>query len=504
MFTELGDSPNETYPNVTYKIRLNMTNYNPSCSDHDNLNKYSYLTFPNQFINPSDLSWLKQTQSCKEVDNQTMEQFHYAYSDFMLGGCKALVDSQNATMNCDLIKYNTTVGEDVPVMNVISPLNDTSYPIYNPVNFAVNMSNDKCKDVYVLSTNQLTSYNKLTVLSSSDGYYYSGSDTLPNGTYTTDYICLDGCSGSDSHNVTESISFSVSTEYTTGGGVIQQINGTSCSSNWVNLGEKAYCYTPTIDIPSYCSDIEVKETTSIEFDNYITSCDTDGGLFNDGKFNLSSCVPSSSCGYGNYYCNETSRTKSKTYIDYLSGEVASGYSEGYVPTDCGCPINILSSWLGLTKRVNKFRVSGHLEMSCLGSCSGGWICSSSNVKAYMNTSCQLEQATTCSYMCQDGVCITQTGQTDTGETTGLSGFYGLIYNPSPSQKMVMGFTGCIIMGVVGLLFSKTFGERHGNLLFMLMFGVGFAIFTYLGWIPAILIIMIIFFSGIYVLSKVLM
>jgi hypothetical protein len=501
MFTELGDGPNETYPNVTYKIRLNMTNYNPSCSDTDNLNKYSYLTLPNQFINPSDLSWLKQTTSCVEIDNQTLEQQHYSYSGFMLGGCKALVNYQNATLNCELIKYNTTVGEDTPTMNIFQPVNQTSIPLTNPVSFVANMSNNKCVDVYVISTNQETGYNKLTILYSSDGYYYTGSETLPNGTYSTDFICIDGC---NSNNVTETIQFLVSTEYITGGGVIQYLNGTSCSSNWVNLGEKAFCYTPTIQIPSYCSDIEVKETTSIEFDNYITSCETDGGLFNDGRFNLTSCSPTSSCGYGDYYCNETSRTKSKTSTSYLSSQVATGYSEGYVPLDCGCPVNILSSWLGLSKRVNKFRVSGHLEMSCQGSCVGNWICSDTKTKAYMNTSCELEQITPCDYMCDNGVCITQTGETDTGQITGLSGLYGLIYKPSPSQKMVMGFSGCIILGVLGLFLGKSFNESHKSLLFMIMFGVGFAIFTFIGFIPAILIVLIIFFSGVYVLSKVLM
>jgi hypothetical protein len=247
----------------------------------------------------------------------------------------------------------------------------------------------------------------------------------------------------------------------------------------------------------------VKETTGIEFDNYLTSCGSDGGLFNNGKFNMTSCTPTATCGSGNYYCNETSNTKSKTSIDYLSGQIATGYSEGYTPLDCRCPTSILSSWLG-GYRINKFKVLGHLEMSCQGSCLGKWICSDIKTKAYMNTTCEIEQLTPCGYECKDGNCITQTGSSDTGQDTGLSGFYGLLFHPSKSQKMLMGFSGCVILGIFGLFLGKTFGEKRGSLLFMIMFGVGFSIFTYLNWIPGILIVIILFFSGIYVLAKVLM
>jgi hypothetical protein len=419
----------------------------------------------------------------------------------MQGGCKALVNYQNATMNCELIKYNTTIGSDVPTIQVLQPTNSSL--LINPILFSLTTSNNKCSNVYVLSTNQQTGYNKLTILTMDYTGKYTGSETLPNGTYVSNFICSDGCSGINQHTVNATSTFSVSSEYITGGGTISYLNGTSCDSGWVNLGEKAFCYTPEIKIPSYCSNIEVKETTSIEYDNYLTSCDSDGGLFNNGKFNMTSCTPTATCGSGNYYCNETANTKSKTSLDYLSGQIATGYSEGYVPLDCRCPTSILSSWLG-GYRINKFRVSGHLEMSCISSCTGNWICSSSKTKAYMNTSCEITNSTPCSYECKDGICITQSGSTDTGQTTGLGGFYSLIYHPSASQKMVMGFGGCILFGIFGLFLSKSFGDKKGSLLFLVMFGVGFSMFTYLGWIPAILIVMIIFFSGIYVLSKLLM
>lgn len=209
VYTEMGSLPNETYPNVTYRIKMNMTDYTPSCSDYDNINKYGLQTSTPYSVYPRDIGWIEQTTSCVGVDNQTIEQPHYSFINQTLqGGCKALVNYQNATLNCELIKYNTTIGSDTPTMTIISPLNDTSIPIYNPISFAVNMSNNKCLDVYVVSTK--SGYSKLTILNSTDGYYYNGIDNLPNGTYTTNFICDDGCYGVYAHNVTNPIYFQVS------------------------------------------------------------------------------------------------------------------------------------------------------------------------------------------------------------------------------------------------------------------------------------------------------
>jgi hypothetical protein len=508
VYTEMGSLPNETYPNVTYRIALNMTDYTPSCSDYDNLNKYGLQTSTPYSIYPRDIGWIEQTTSCVGVDNQTIEQPHYSFINQTLqGGCKALVNYQNATLNCELIKFNTTIGSDTPTMTIISPLNDTSIPIYNPVSFAVNMSNNKCLDVYVISTK--SGYSKLTILNSTDGYYYNGIDNLPNGTYTTNFICNDGCYGVYAHNVTNPIYFQVSTTYLPN--QIKSYNQTECMSADTDLGKVASCYPNPITIPLTCSNAEVKEKTRIEYlDGYgniinLDKCDSviDGNFFNTNKFNMTSCI-GLSCGSSDYYCNETYNSKSKVETD-LSG-VITGYSEAYVPIECRC---YYTNFIILTGyKIAKYRVYGSLEMSCDNTCNGNWVCSSSTQKAYLNTSCQLTNITDCSYSCLNGVCINQQG-IETNQTlfTGnslLNKLMSWIMKPTRTQKMVMGFGGCIFFGVIGLALGYRFDvKQQSGLLFMIMFGIGFAIFTFIGWIPIILIVLIIASIGVYMLTKFL-
>jgi hypothetical protein len=505
IFSVIGSPPNETYPNVTYKLEFGMSNYTPSCSDYDNINKYGYTFFTDVWTNPSNINWIKQTQSCKPTENQDRD-YHYPFYYFIGGGCKAFVNYQDATLNCNLVKYNTTLGSDSPTMNIISPLNDTSIPIYNPISFAVNMSNNKCLDVWVKSTK--SGYTKYTILNSLDGYYYTGIETLPNGTYSSDFICDDGCS---THNVTNTIQFQILTSLIGEGSGIKLFNSTGCMSSDTDLGKVASCYPNPITIPNSCSNVEVKEKTRVEYlDGYgniinLDKCDSlvDGNFFNTNKFNMSSCI-NGNCGSGNYYCNETYNSKSKVETD-LSG-VITGYSEAYVPIECRCYYSQFIILIGY--KIAKYRVYGSLEMSCDNTCNGNWVCSSSTQKAYMNTSCQLTSITDCSYMCLDGKCVTQSG-IETNQTL-LSGnslfnkIFSWIAKPTRTQKMVMGFGGCIFFGVIGLALSQRFNTKGiSGLLFMIMFGIGFAVFTFIGWIPMILIVLIIASIGVYMLSKFL-
>jgi hypothetical protein len=496
--------PNETYPNVTYKTKMSLTDFIPVCSDEDTLNKYGY------YVNtistrPDSINWIVTTPSCIDYDEERIASL-YSNSGLghVFGGCRALVNYQDATLNCNLIKYNTSIGIDVPTLTIISPINDSSVSLNNPISFSVNMSNTKCQDVYVLSTNIQTNYNKLTILSSTDNLYYNGSETLPNGTYTSKLICLDGCVGSSSHNVTEEISFSISTEYISGGGTIHYYNSSSCVSEWVNLGGLASCYPNPIDIPDYCSNIEIKETARVEYDNYLTSCDSDGGVFNNGQFNITACVPLNNCGSSNRYCNETSITKVKTYSGEISGQVL-GYSQAFVPIDCSCPSSLLG-W-EYSRKIKQFRVYGTLTFECDKSCRGEWICSSSKQKAYMNEDCDLTNITYCSYMCKDGECIdigggiTGGGVVDTVDSATFI-FLNFLLKPNPTQKFLTAMFVSITLGFIGFSFASGHGgSSHSGLIFIIMFMVGFSFFTFMGYIPSVLIILMLFGVGGYVLLK---
>jgi len=366
------------------------------------------------------------------------------------------------------------------------------------------MSNTKCQDVYVIATNQESGYNKLTILSSEDNYYYNGTETLPNGTYTADLICLDGCIGINQHNVTETISFSVSTEWVTGAGIIRYINSSSCVSEWVNLGEKAFCYPNLIDVPDYCSNIEVKETTRVEYNNYITSCDSDGGIFDSSEFNITACIPLNNCGTSSYYCNETARSKVKVYDDVVSGEIQ-GYSEAFVPEDCSCPSSLLGLEYG--EKVKQFRVYGKITFECDKSCIGEWICSDAYHKAYLDTDCGISNVTYCPYMCKNGDCVTRTGEVEAGGEedavdSATNVFLDFILRPTKTQKFLSGMFVSATVGFIGFSYaSGTKGFQHGGLLFMILFMASFSFFAFIGYIPSIIIILMLFGVGAFVLVK---
>jgi hypothetical protein len=125
----------------------------------------------------------------------------------------------------------------------------------------------------------------------------------------------------------------------------------------------------------------------------------------------------------------------------------------------------------------------------------------------MNEDCDLSNITYCFYMCKDGECIdigggvTEGGAVDTVDSATFI-FLNFLLHPTPTQKFLTAMFVSITLGFIGFSFASGHGgSTHSGLIFIVMFMVGFMFFTFMGYIPSVLIILMLFGVGGYILLK---
>lgn len=288
-------------------------------------------------------------------------------------------------------------------------------------------------------------------------------------------------------------------QYNKSKGIFQQdfkpVSGSvGCTSGWITPedGLIASCDV-YLEIPQNCTNVLTNSTMRILANAY-------DSIFrvNSNTFITDICNPRTDC--DTYYpeCDSLYNrniTYLKNYEGYLAGTTASA---GFQLLASPCVAT--SSFWG-SEGWYEYAVIGGLSYSCDIAC-GGWTCVKEGLVDYsvyeeIDCSYNTTTKTECSYGCNKdtGRCLT----VSTGEKNTATSVFSNVFNPNPQMKVFLSLVGCAGLGFIGLAFSKGIDKgKSGGLLFMILFSCGFILFTFLGWIPVIMIIIIVFFSIAYI------
>lgn len=298
-----------------------------------------------------------------------------------------------------------------------------------------------------------------------------------------------------SHNGTSSkwaITTYCSNQYNESSGIVPQkyewvYGDSNCVSDWVDVGQEAKCYVPPIQIPIDCINISAFEITVPEFE---------GNGEDDGNFTMKACTPSVDCNEVELNCDQVLNDSVNWIRDleesyYNAGDTVTGMST--IRADLSCKDKGIWDFSGITR----YRVYGTMGYSCQIACAEEWVCMDQYNKGYRRVDCQLVNITACEFGCKDGACV---GVGD-GDDSALNPtfWFDLITKPNKTTKFIYSLAGSVLVGV--FIFNLGKESENKPLMFLTGFGIGFAFFTLIGWIPAVIIFIIIFFVGIYFLFK---
>ena len=275
----------------------------------------------------------------------------------------------------------------------------------------------------------------------------------------------------------------------------------------------SYVYANPLEIPIIscelqlpinlnCSSINVTSgmKLSVEYkDPYLSSSNTN-------NFTATICLPKTSCDTTTtYQCRDAKNsniTFSKTYNGgYVGGEKIT-FASSVAGGICGVEN---SKFLGLetgSEGWTGYTINAEAKYRCARVC-GGYRCLSEggvqySTREYMDCSFNETDRTLCSAGCNSlsGLCNTVIS-TDTTPASIISS----LLNPSALAKVVISLTVSAIGGLLLLGLGSSISKGIGGLLFMIGFGIGFIIFSFIGWIPAVFLIIIIFMVGLTFLFK---
>jgi hypothetical protein len=261
-------------------------------------------------------------------------------------------------------------------------------------------------------------------------------------------------------------------------GYTKYINISSCETDdWVKSGEGiSTCSPEPLKIPNGCTNITVTEqiTPIFQVPNNV-GCE-------QGRFYMTTCTPSYNCDVGNYSCAQVNATQQTVYNSYSAGDIATGSSSLTVDNVCRC------RWLAWDYGITSHRIQESLKVECDFACSNAWVCANDDYKTYRRIDCTQSNLTYCANGCDysSGLCSGEDIGAG-GSTKGNAVLWFL--SPSPTGKIMMSLCGCVIIGALVLGITKS----KEPILFIIGFGVGWVLFMFLGWIPAVLTIVLIAF-----------
>lgn len=261
-----------------------------------------------------------------------------------------------------------------------------------------------------------------------------------------------------------------------------------CRSELVSVGEIAECTIEPFDVPMGCTEINTTLNVLPTFatNDFVIGCSS-------GNYRLTACNPSYDCDDNLYSCSEYNHTLNNTYDSYSAGDTITAKVQLYVDTSCLCQIgwNPISLY---SYGIKKYSVAGSLYLECSKPCEQEWFCLDENNKGLRRIDCSVTNQTGCEYGCSDGVCV-GSGEGDSS-TSSPDFWYNFFLQPEkPVNKFFIAIIGTMFIGSFGLYFGKN------PIYFMIMFGCGWALFTLMGYIPAILTLFIVFFTGLYFYFK---
>lgn len=258
-----------------------------------------------------------------------------------------------------------------------------------------------------------------------------------------------------------------------------------CESDWVEAGQEAKCYPDPLTIPINCVNITAFSITSGNFEG------NDRGR---GNVTIQACTPSVDCDVSEITCEDVFNNSINWLRDtedtfYSAGDVVTGLST--LRVDLSCADNGILDFTG----IKRYKVYGSILYTCQVACEDEWVCLDPFTSAYKRIDCSYTNTTSCENGCTDGECTPDVPEIEKeGSIANPLTLINLILNPTEEQKFMLSMFFCVVAGVFVSSLSK---EGEKGILFLTGFGIGFAIFTGLGWINWIISLVMVFFVVAY-------
>lgn len=273
-----------------------------------------------------------------------------------------------------------------------------------------------------------------------------------------------------------------------------------CDTDWVETLENPITRCDSqIEIPQNCVNPNITNKLNLltEYVDIILQGNTN-------NFTSKVCSPLADCDVDtNYLCQDVATgnvTWTKEVTTYVGGD---SVSSGFVidGTDCAT----WKAWfvsIGAKEGWYKHRVIGTTNLNCELAC-GGTKCLTEGLVEYSATEfidCTVNTTskTECDYGCDTntGLCKTATGGAEGDEDDWLEKgkfdnpiyWLNILIKPSATMKFIYSLFVSSILGVVGISITK---DKH-PMMFLAGFAVGFIFFVLIGWIPAIVLIIMVF------------
>lgn len=258
-----------------------------------------------------------------------------------------------------------------------------------------------------------------------------------------------------------------------------------CESDWIYFADgetTAECEPIHYTIPSSATNI---------FTNSTAISVLDGEGCENGDYDLEVCNPSYDCDQETFSCEYPVNFTTKNNEAYGIGDIVTSKMKLRVDSSCRCPRFLLGD------KIKRFKVLGVTCISYDIACIEEWYCLNEEYKALKHIDCSSSNQTLCEFGCSDGECITDTTQREDSPANVLF-WLNLVINPNTTWKFIWSLFISGIVGVIGISIAK---GKNDILFFLVGFGIAFSVFVLIGWIPAIIILVMVFFVLVYALLK---
>ncbi len=272
-----------------------------------------------------------------------------------------------------------------------------------------------------------------------------------------------------------------------------EFGDSDCSSDWVQTGEEARCNPAPLKIPVNCVNITAFA---------ISVPEVDGDGEDDGNFTIRACTPSIDCEEKDLNCDQILNDSVNYLIDtedslYQAGDTITGLST--FRADYSCRDRGIADFSGF----NNYRVHGALTFGCQVACEEEWFCRDEQHEAFKRIDCRPTNSTPCDFGCNEDTGRCHVSATEEGaEGEGAlnifdESFYQRILagNLTTTEKLIGALA---ISGMLGAMFGGFVTswipnmDEHGIIIFLLGFGVGMVLFTTLGWINILWVVVLAF------------
>jgi len=254
-----------------------------------------------------------------------------------------------------------------------------------------------------------------------------------------------------------------------------------------------------LDVPVDCSNTNITHSLKVYVD-YIDIIGKD----NSKNFETKLCSPLNDCLQDSLETCNNGKNGNITVSRYTTADGGDSIDTAFIIDNVNCSVN--KAWyisIGASEGWYQHGIIGTSNYVCSKSC-GGTKCLTEglieySVEEFIDCSINETSKTLCDYGCNQatGECLEST-ESDDGSSwiddgSDLNYWLNMLIKPSETMKFIISLFVSSVLGIIGISLTK---DRN-VFLFLVGFAIGFMFFVLIGWIPVIIILIMVFMVLVY-------